>query len=74
MMLTKHLVSEVGMARWTVLHGDQVMVIEATGEGLVSVDIPSRTPFVTDPEGIRDMRSKLGLAIGEAQADSGEPR
>jgi hypothetical protein len=62
------------MARWTVLHGDQVMVIESTDEGLVSVAIPSGSPFVTDPEGIRDMRSKLGLAIGEAQADPGVPQ
>lgn len=62
------------MARWTVVRGDQVMVIESTEEGLVSVDIPSGSPFVTSPEGIRDMRSKLGLAIGEAQAGSGGPR
>lgn len=61
------------MARWTVLDGDQVMVIEST-KGVVSVDIPSGAPFVTGPEGIRDMRSKLGLAIGDAQTDSAEPQ
>jgi NAD(P)H-hydrate repair Nnr-like enzyme with NAD(P)H-hydrate epimerase domain len=49
------------------------MVIEST-KGVVSVDIPSGAPFVTGPEGIRDMRSKLGLAIGDAQTDSAEPQ
>lgn len=53
------------MARWTVVVGDQLMVIETTQTGLVSVDVPTGTPFVADVEGIRDMRSKLGLAIGD---------
>lgn len=55
------------MAKWTVASGDQVMVIEST-EGLVSVDIPSGPPFIADADGIRDMRTKLGLAIADAQA------
>lgn len=47
------------------------MVIESTQLGLISIDIPSGSPFVTDPEGVRDVRSKLGLAIGDAQ-DTGQ--
>lgn len=62
------------MARWTVADGDHVMVIESTDSGLVSVDIPSGPPFVAGADGIRDVRTKLGLAIGDIQAKRTEDR
>lgn len=58
------------MARWTVINGDHVMVIESTNKGLVSIDIPSGLPFLGDADEIRDVRTKLGLAIGDVQAGS----
>lgn len=54
------------MARWIVVDGEQVVIIESTAAGVISVDIPSGPPFVTDRDGARDMRRKLGLAIGIA--------
>lgn len=57
------------MVRWTVQDGDQDMVIEARGDRII-VDIPSGLPFTTDADGIRDMRRKLGLAIGEVSPGS----
>jgi hypothetical protein len=39
------------------------MVIESTDQGLVSVDIPSGPPFIGGTDHIRDVRTKLGLAI-----------
>jgi hypothetical protein len=56
------------MARWTVVDGDNVMVIESTDRGLVSVDVPSGLPFLAGIDGVRDVRTKLGLAIGDTQA------
>jgi hypothetical protein len=53
--------------RWTVTSEDQVMVIESR-VGRVSVDIPTGAPFVGETHTIRDMRTKLGLAIGHAQS------
>src|SRR4051812_6485540 len=55
------------MARWTVTDGYQEIVIESVQPALVSVDIPTGGPFITGAEGIRDLRTKLGLAIGDAQ-------
>lgn len=55
------------MARWTVQDGDQLMVIETAGDQ-VTVDIPSGPPFVTGRDGARDIRVKLGLAMGALQA------
>lgn len=57
------------MSRWTVASGDHVVVIESTDDGLVSVDIPSGPPFTAGAEGIRDLRTKLGLALGDIQAE-----
>lgn len=62
------------MGRWTIASDGQVMVVESSITGLVSVDIPSGTPFVAGVDGIRDVRTKLGLAIGDAQSQSGESR
>jgi hypothetical protein len=45
------------------------VVIESTDDGLVSVDIPSGPPFTAGAEGIRDLRTKLGLALGDIQAE-----
>lgn len=59
------------MARWTVVNGEHVMVIESMDTGLISVDIPSGPPFLAGADEIRDARIKLGLAIGDAQSDPG---
>lgn len=56
------------MARWTVVDGEQELVIESAGPGLVSLDIPTGSPFVTDADHLKDIRAKLSLAIGDAQA------
>jgi hypothetical protein len=61
------------MVGWTVVNGDQVMVIEPTDKGLVSIGISSGTPFVAGVAGIRDVRIKLGLAIGAVSAGHTEP-
>jgi hypothetical protein len=61
------------MVGWTVVNGEQVMVIESTDKGLVSIGIPSGTPFVAGVAGIRDVRTKLGLAIGAVSGDRTEP-
>jgi hypothetical protein len=61
------------MARWTVTNGDQVMVIESTDQGLVSVDIPSGSPFVGGADHIRDVRTKLGLAIATVRPQGTGP-
>lgn len=58
-------------ARWTVVDGDQELVIEATEPGLMSIDIP-RPPFVTNAAHLKDLRAKLSLAIGVAQAGQSE--
>jgi len=57
------------MARWTVADGDQVFVIEST-PGEVSLEIQPGPGFITNAEKIRELRTKLGAAIGEAQAPS----
>lgn len=58
------------MARWTVVDGDQTLVIESI-DGQVSIEIQPGPYFVTDDhDRIRDLRTKLGMAIGEAQAPS----
>ena len=62
------------MARWTVTDGYQEIVIESAQPALVSVDIPTGGPFITGADGIRDLRTKLGLAIGDAQAGTGPDR
>jgi hypothetical protein len=61
----------LAMARWTVVDGDQQLVIESAGTGLIAVDI-ARPPFVTDPEHLKELRAKLSLAIGSAQAELSE--
>jgi len=58
------------MARWTVSDGDQVMVIESDWPRVV-IEIPPHARFVTEnPDVIRDLRTKLGLALGSSE----EPR
>lgn len=56
------------MPRWTVVDGDQELVIESAGPGLMALNIPSGLPFVTDAAHLKDLRAKLSLAIGSAQA------
>lgn len=58
------------MARWTVQDGDQVMVIQGVG-GRVIIDLDLRTSFNGSVAAIRDMRRKLGLAIGEVEPAQG---
>lgn len=58
------------MARWTVGHGDHLLVIESPGpDGLISLSIETPGPFLGDAATIGDLRTKLGLAIGETSAD-----
>ena len=61
-----------GMARWTVEHRDSVLVIESPGpDGLVSLHVETPGAFLGDAKAIEELRTKLGLAIGEAS--QGEP-
>jgi len=54
------------MARWTVTEGQQRVDVESIEPGgLVSLDIPTGGPFIATADTIRDLRTKLGLAIGE---------
>lgn len=55
------------MPRWTVNIGDDVLVIERTGE-TVTIDIPSGAPIRANRADVEDIRLKLGAAI----ADTGE--
>ena len=55
------------MARWTVEDGDQQLVIESTEDGRVSLGGPDGPLFTGRPDVMRDVRSKLGLAIADAQ-------
>lgn len=53
------------MARWTVSDGDQSMVIESDGPRVV-IEIPPNARFVTTSvDVVRDVRTKLGFAIGD---------
>lgn len=58
------------MAEWRVVVGDDVMIIQVTEAGLISVDIPSGRPIIADPGTAEDMRIKLGAAIGVALGDT----
>lgn len=63
------------VARWTVVHGEQVFVIETTPADKIILDMPAGRPFITDNrEIIADLRRKLGMAIGDAQGADGESR
>lgn len=54
------------MARWTVEDGEQQLVIESE-KGLISLGSPDGAVFTSGPDVMRDVRSKLGLAIADAQ-------
>jgi hypothetical protein len=55
---------ELSPRRWRVVEGDQELIVEAIEGGPISVHT-SRPgePFVASPEGIEDLRRKLGAAI-----------
>lgn len=60
------------MSRWTIGEGDAEMIIEAAG-GQISVAIPSGQPIIAAPGVAKDMRAKLGAAIGIAQGTQTDP-
>lgn len=57
------------MARWTVQDGELVTVIEVSS-GQVIVEIEGNR-FTYSPDGVRDLRRKLGFAVGEADQPAG---
>jgi hypothetical protein len=61
------------MDRWTVVEGEQEFVIESIDPGgQFQLYSASGEPFVTSAAGLRDLRRKIGVAIGIAQSgDSG---
>lgn len=61
------------MPRWTVVHAGQTLVLESTPDGRFQLGTITGDPWVTDAQGLRELRRRLGVAIGEAQAgDSDE--
>lgn len=66
------------MARWTVNVGNSdIIVVERTPAGLVSISIPTRREVIATRDEVEDFRRKLGAAIaedGDQQPDQGEPR
>lgn len=56
------------MARWTVVDGDQELVIEARDGGRFSLQVVSGAEFVTGAAGLKDLHRKVSIAIGIAQA------
>lgn len=61
------------MPRWTVEHEGQTLVLESTPDGGYQLGTTTGDPWVTDVKGLRELRRRLGVAIGDAQAgDSAE--
>jgi hypothetical protein len=57
------------MAEWTIGEGDELLVVAATTSGEITVHIPSGQPLTVDADTARDIRLKIGAAIGVAQGD-----
>jgi hypothetical protein len=52
------------MGTWSVGDGDAEMLIEPTGDGRISVSIPSGKRIVVSPETAEEIRLLLATAIG----------
>lgn len=57
------------MARWTVIDGDQVLVIEAAADDRIAMRTPSGESFVMARPTVEDLRRKLALAISDTDPE-----